>query len=185
MKTQTYSLFSIARSLFSNRPPDVMADFQFTDTPFDAEASIPTEFTCDGEDVSPPLEWTAPPDGTESLVLLVEDPDAPVPKAFTHWILFNLPADAQQLPRHYRTEDPHPSANGLEPHAGRNDFGDVGYGGPCPPDGDDPHRYFFRLHALDTTLDLDPGAEPDAVAAAIDGHVLATAEHVGTYQRNG
>lgn len=161
-----------------------MADFQFTNVPFEVSDPIPVEYTCDGEDVSPPLEWAASPDGTESLVLIVDDPDAPVPSAFTHWVLFNLPPDAEELPRNYRTEDPHPAADGLEPHAGRNDFGDVGYGGPCPPTGE-THRYVFTLYALDTTLDLDPGVQLQAVTDAMEGHVLAEAEHVGTYRRPG
>lgn len=159
-----------------------MPDFQFTDVPFEESGPIPVEYTCDGEDVAPPLAWTAPPDGTRSLALVVEDPDAPMPGAFTHWVLFNLPPNATALPGRYKAGDSRLDADGIEPREGINDFGDVGYGGPCPPRGED-HRYVFSLYALDTTLALDEGADPDEVASAIEGHVQAEAEVVGTYQR--
>jgi len=159
-----------------------MSDFQFTDTPFEASGPIPAEYTCDGEDVSPPLAWSAPPEGTESLALVIDDPDAPGSGAFTHWVLFDLPPDATALPRDYAAGDPRLDAGDPSPREGVNDFGDPQYGGPCPPGGEE-HRYVFSLYALDTTLDLESGAAPDAVHAAIEGHVLAEAEVVGTYQR--
>ena len=159
-----------------------MASFHFSDVPFEASGPIPVEYTCDGEDVSPPLGWTAPPDGTESLVLIVDDPDAPGAGAFTHWVLFNLPPDTTALPRDYSGGGSRLDAEGPVPTEGVNDFGDVGYGGPCPPGGEE-HRYIFSLAALDTTLALDEEGGPDEVAAAMDGHVLAEAEVVGMYRR--
>lgn len=159
-----------------------MSEFQFTDVPFEASASIPPEYTCDGEDVSPPLVWTDPPDETASLTLIVDDPDAPGAGVFTHWVLFNVPGFVTELPRAYSAGDPRIPTDQLVPREGINDFGDVGYGGPCPPAGE-PHRYIFSLYALDTDLDVEAGADPDHVKGALDGHVLNTAEHMGLYQR--
>jgi hypothetical protein len=159
-----------------------VADFQFTDVPFDESGSIPAEYTCDGEDVSPALAWTGVPEDAASLALIVDDPDAPVPGAFTHWTLFNLPPDAAGLPRDYYAGDPRLDAGGLAPKEGVNDFGDVQYGGPCPPGGEE-HRYVFSLYVLDAALALDAGADPEEVASAMKGHVVAEAECVGTYQR--
>jgi Raf kinase inhibitor-like YbhB/YbcL family protein len=119
-----------------------MADVQFTDVPLNESGSIPPEYTCDGEDVSPPLAWAAPPDAAESLVLIVDDPDAPVPDSFTHWVLFNLSTEVTALPRDYHAGDPRLEADALDPKEGINDFGDVQYGGPCPPVGEE-HRYVF------------------------------------------
>jgi len=149
-------------------------------TAFQHEAAIPSRYTCDGSNVSPPLSWTGLPEGTRSLALLVTDPDAPDPKApkttWVHWVLYNLPADAKGL----REAIP---VKGLPTGAleGSNDWGRTGYGGPCPPIG--RHRYVHTLYALDTVL---PGLDrPTRVAllAAMEGHVLASAELIGTYQR--
>lgn len=148
-------------------------DLTFTSFPFEPGDSIPTEFTCEGADVSPPLAWGNVPDGAESMALIVDDPDAPG-QTFTHWVLFNLSPDQTQLERDF---DPQSAVEGA------NDFGNAEYGGPCPPPGDGPHRYFFRLYALDTVLDLGPGASRGQVTDAIDGHVLAETELVGTYER--
>ncbi len=124
----------------------------FTSHPFEHAEPVPTEYTCEGADVSPPLAWDNVPDTAESLALIVDDPDTPG-RTFTHWILFNLSPDQMQLPRDF---DVHPAETEPPPVEGTNDFGDTGYGGPCPPPGDDSHRYFFRLYALDTTLGLGP-----------------------------
>lgn len=158
--------------------PDKMI---ITSASFAAGAAIPREHTCDGPNVSPPLEWASVPAGTKSLTLIVDDPDAPS-GTFTHWILFNLPGDTTRLPRdlavatHVADADPVPAE-------GTNDFSDVGYGGPCPPPGDGPHRYIFRLYALDTVLGLDSGATKPQVLDAMDGHVIGKADHMGTYER--
>ena len=131
---------------------------------------IPERFTCDGDDVSPPLSWTAPPDGTASLALCVDDPDAGR-YPFTHWLAWGLAARAGGL------ED----GEGA-PNEGRNDFGAPGYRGPCPPPGK-PHRYVFTLYALDAEPGLGPSDRRLSFDRAIDGHLLATAELVGLYSR--
>ncbi len=154
---------------------------RITSAPFAPNDPIPREHTCEGEDVSPALDWTGVPDGAESLVLIVDDPDAPG-QTFTHWVLFNLPPNTTHLPRGV---DVSAAFAGTSPTAkhGTNDFGDVDYGGPCPPPGDGPHRYFFRLYALDTTLDLDRGAAKAQIANTMKDHVLADTDRVGTYER--
>ena len=146
---------------------------------FEHGAPIPARHTCDGEDLSPRLEWTDPPAGTKSLALLVDDPDAPVGN-WVHWVVFDLPASARSLPEGIPKDGRLPTpAGGIQ---GKNDFGKLGWGGPCPPPGK-PHRYFFKLLALDATLGLPPGASETDVERAARGHVLAEAELFGTYAR--
>jgi Raf kinase inhibitor-like YbhB/YbcL family protein len=141
------------------------------------DGKVPREYTCDGNDASPPLSWTAPPDGTKSLTLTVTDPDAPG-GTFTHWVLFDLPAGSTALPR----DVPHQGQLSDGSRQGRNDFGKLGYGGPCPPRGT-PHRYVFTLYALDRALDATAGSERLQVEGAMDGHVLARAELTAQYGR--
>jgi Raf kinase inhibitor-like YbhB/YbcL family protein len=148
-----------------------MADFQLFSDSFSDGGDIPTRHTCDGENISPTLRWSGAPDGTRSLALIVDDPDAPA-GTFTHWLAWGLD----------------PAAGGLEegaraPVEGRNDFGRIGYGGPCPPPGHGRHRYVFRLYALDTGLALAPGAKREQLERAIDGHVLQVAQLTGGYAR--
>lgn len=152
-----------------------------TSAPFDSGETIPSEYTCEGADVSPALEWTHVPTDTDSFTLIVDDPDAPG-QTFTHWVFFNIPGAATSLPRNIDVDAEFPDADPA-PREGANDFGDVGYGGPCPPPGDGPHRYFFRLYALDTALDLEAGASKTQVTDAMDGHVLAETDLMGTYER--
>ncbi len=138
-----------------------------TSAEFDPGGTIPAKYTCDGLDVSPPLAWTAGvPGGTRSFALIVDDPDAPS-GTFTHWVLFNLPAQATGLPENVPREPA--LSNGAR--QGTNGFRRIGYGGPCPPGG--THRYVFRLDALDARLNLEPGATRDRVLLALKGHVLA------------
>lgn len=148
---------------------------------FDSKESIPRVYTCEGDDLSPPLNWSGLPEEAQSLALIVDDPDAPG-RTFTHWLLFNVPPDRTALPRNLDV-DTHFSGTDPMPKEGKNDFGNVGYGGPCPPEGDAPHRYVFRLCALDSVLDLKRGANTKILQSAMDGHVLAEAELVGTFQR--
>lgn len=144
---------------------------------FAAGGTIPKQFTCDGEDMSPALEWSAPPEGTKSFALIGDDPDAPV-GTWVHWVVFDLPASARGIPQNFpKTEQ---SADGAR--QGRNDFKKIGYGGPCPPPGR-PHRYFFKLYALDTKLNLQAGASKKDVEKAMQGHVLGQGEHMGRYGR--
>lgn len=148
---------------------------------FAPNAAIPARHTCDGNDVSPALRWSGLPAGTRSLALVIDDPDAPDPAAprttWVHWVLYNLPATADGLPEGVRAAQL-PAGT----REGSNDWNRTGYGGPCPPIG--RHRYFHKLYALDTVLP-DLGQPNKArVLKAIEGHVLAHAELVGTYQRN-
>ncbi len=145
---------------------------------FEPHGTIPRRYTCDGEDLAPPLEWSGVPANTRSLVLIVDDPDAPDPAAprmvWVHWVLYNLPAETRGLP-----EGGLPLPPGTR--EGLNNWDRTGYGGPCPPVG--RHRYFFRLYALDTLLpDLGTPTRAE-VEAAMAGHVLEQAELVGLYQR--
>lgn len=144
---------------------------------FGAREEIPEKYTCDGLDVSPPLSWSGYPAETKSFVIIMEDPDAPG-GAFTHWIIYNIPVEVVELPEGVPAEDR------LESGAlqGINDFGRVGYGGPCPPPGE-THRYFFRIYALDTVLELPPGATREEVLAALEGHIVGEGGLTGLYGR--
>jgi Raf kinase inhibitor-like YbhB/YbcL family protein len=139
--------------------------------------NIPRECTADGHNRSPALAWHDPPPGTTSLALICEDPDAPR-GTFTHWVLYNLPPDARSLPEGLSTEATLPDGAAQ----GANGFGKVGYGGPSPPPGK-PHRYYFKLYALDVRLDPHPGMTRNQLLAAMKGHVLAEGELMGKYGR--
>jgi Raf kinase inhibitor-like YbhB/YbcL family protein len=144
---------------------------------FQEGGKIPTKYTCEGQDVSPALTWGEPPAEVRSFALIVDDPDAPG-GVFTHWVLFNLPADSRELPEAVPTQAQLPNGS-LQ---GKNDFGRTGYGGPCPPPGR-PHRYQFALYALDQPLDLKAGSSKKQVIGAMQGHILAQGQLTGTYQR--
>ena len=144
---------------------------------FEPGAPIPTPFSCDGGNQSPGLQWSEIPVNTRSFALIVDDPDAPR-GTWVHWVLFNLPADAVELAPGVPPNPELPSGA----RQGVNDSGDVGYGGPCPPRGG-PHRYYFRLYALDSTLNLPPGINRPDLDQAMTGHILAEATLMGTYQR--
>ncbi len=153
--------------------------FTLTSTAFAHEAEIPQQYTCDGADRSPPLSWSGLPTGTQSLALIVHDPDVPDPKApqriWVHWVLYNIPPDTTGLP-----EAVDPKALPPGTREGQNDWGRTGYGGPCPPIG--RHRYFHRLYALDTVLS-PAQATKAGLEEAMAGHILSEAELMGTYQR--
>ncbi|NCT67813.1 MAG: YbhB/YbcL family Raf kinase inhibitor-like protein [Rhodanobacteraceae bacterium] len=146
---------------------------------FASHAAIPARYTCDGNEASPPLQWSGVPAKAKSLALIVDDPDAPDPAApqtvWVHWVLYDLPAAADGLPEAVDSARLPPGAR-----EGRNDFGRTGYGGPCPPVG--RHRYFFKLYALDTVLPDLGRPDKARLLAAMKGHVVAQAELVGTYQ---
>jgi Raf kinase inhibitor-like YbhB/YbcL family protein len=154
-------------------------DFVLTSNAFGESEAIPADYTCDGANVSPPLSWIGAPPGTARFALVLEDLDAPS-GIFTHWLLFDIPADTADLPEDV-PNIPQPDNLGIQ---GRNDFGHVGYGGPCPPPGK-PHRYRFSLSALDGALDLPAGASRQQVLAAASDHALARAELMAQYQRMG
>jgi Raf kinase inhibitor-like YbhB/YbcL family protein len=149
--------------------------FQLFSSAFADGGWIPELHSCEGADLSPPLEWRGAPEGTRSFVLIVEDPDAPA-GVWRHWLLYDLGAKVHALPQGYK-----PGSVGL---SGTNDFGKPGYGGPCPPKGHGPHRYFFRLSALDVeTLGLPAGVKAAEVSGALKGHVLGEAQYMGRFER--
>ncbi len=143
---------------------------------FSNGGDIAEKFTCDGTDVSPRLTWTEPPAGTKTFALLADDPDAPAGN-WNHWTVWNLPASLRGLPEGFSKDARLPDGS----QQGLNDFGKHGYNGPCPPPGK-PHRYYFKLFALDVKLDLQTGSKKD-LEAAMKGHVLARAEWMGRYGR--
>jgi len=137
---------------------------------------IPKRYTCDGENISPPLQWAGAPGGTESFVLIMDDPDAPS-GTFVHWLVYDLPAGSTALPENVPKQQQVPGGGSQ----GTNSARQVGYMGPCPPSG--THRYFFRLYALDTTLKLPPAADRKTLEGAMRGHILAQAELMAPYKR--
>ena len=149
--------------------------FELQSTAFAPGAPIPPRHTCTGEDRSPPLAWGEPPPNTASFALILDDPDAPG-RTWTHWTVWNLPAPTRSLP-----EGVTAAATGMV--QGTNDFGNVGYGGPCPPPGHGAHRYFVRLYAVDKVLGLGVGASRVELQAALKGHVLASTELMGKFWR--
>jgi Raf kinase inhibitor-like YbhB/YbcL family protein len=157
------------------------ATLSVTSAAFAPGASIPMPYSAYGENFSPALAWSGAPSGTKSFVLMMEDPDAKTPKPFVHWLLFNLPPQTTSLPEAMpsplRLTQPEGAQHGL------NSRGHAGYFGPRPSAGDPPHHYHFQVFALDTMLAVPPGADRDAVLAAMKGHVIARGEHVGLYQR--
>jgi len=154
-------------------------DVALTSPAFAAGAAIPTKYTCDGADVSPPLAWSGAPAGTQAFALIVDDPDAPA-GTWVHWVLFNLSGTTRALPENASTSE---TATDLgDARQGRNDFKRTGYGGPCPPPGK-PHRYVFKLYALDDPLVLRAGATKADVESAMQGHILAQGQLLGTYGR--
>lgn len=148
-----------------------MAELSITSEAFADGERIPERHTCEGDDLSPPLSWSGLPEDTASLALICDDPDAPS-GTFVHWVAWGIDPGAGGL-----------GEGEVAPREGTTGFGASGYGGPCPPPGDGPHRYFFRLYALAAEPDLEPGASRGQVESAIEGDVLATAELMGTYER--
>ena len=184
MNTRMNVLFTVAMlgylvtaSGADNPNPQKVMNFQITSTAFSEGHPIPAKYSCEGSDISPPLKWTNAPANTKSYALIADDPDAPV-GTWVHWVLYDLPPNTTEL-----LEDVAKSqviSGGAK--QGFNSWPRLGYGGPCPPPGK-PHRYFFKLYALDKMLDLKPGATKKDVEAAMKGHVLAEGQLMGTYQR--
>lgn len=172
-------LLDVGCGLFLGRQtlglPAQDADLKLTSSSFRFNAEIPARFSCEGADASPALSWSDPPSGTRSFALVVSDPDAPSGN-FIHWVIYDLPASMRFLPEGVA---PGPDAGGG--HQGKNSFGKTGYNGPCPPQGK-AHRYFFRVWALNSTIDLqDPSA--DDLQSAMQGHILAHGETMGRFRR--
>ena len=149
---------------------------EITSSVFSEGEMIPTRYTCDGPDVSPDLAWSGVPETAQSLALICDDPDAPM-GTWVHWVLFNIPVGASGLPSEI---SPDATLKNGARH-GTNDFGRLGYGGPCPPGG--THRYFFKLYALDTELDLESGITKAQLVEAMENHILAEAQLMGKYSR--
>ena len=145
-------------------------------TAFEQGSMIPSKYTCDGQDISPPLQWEGVPEDTQSIALISDDPDAPM-GTWVHWVIWNIPADKTGLLENV-PKDPQLADGSCQ---GISDFRRPGYGGPCPPGG--THRYLFKLYALDTVLDLDTGANKDELLQAMEGHILSQADLMGTYAR--
>lgn len=150
---------------------------QVESSAFEAGGSIPIQHTCDGQDMSPPLSWSEPPAGAQSMALIMEDPDAPG-GTWDHWVLFNVDATSRSLPEGV---PPDQTVEGIGVN-GSNSWRRVGYGGPCPPKGSE-HRYFFRLYALDTDLNLTPGASRRDLEGAMEGHIIGEGQLMGLYGR--
>lgn len=159
----------------SLRGGPVMA-LQLTTSAFPSGGAIPKKFTCDGADVSPALSWNEPPAGTQAFAMIMDDPDAPA-GTWVHWVLYDLPSNARSLSEGV-PKDPE-LASGA--HQGRNDFRKIGYGGPCPPPGA-AHRYFFKLYALDSKMNLKSGATKAELERTMKGHIVAQAELIGRFQ---
>jgi len=143
---------------------------------FTEAGMIPKQYTCDGADISPPLSWSTVPEGTKSIAIIVDDPDAPA-GTWVHWLVYNLPPDLKGLPENILAKET--IANGGM--QGMTDFRRIGYGGPCPPSG--THRYIFKVYAVDKLLDLYPGAIKKRLLQAMEGHILAEGELMGKYRR--
>jgi len=168
-------ILSISCPVFG-QAEESMDKIELWSTAFGTGESIPSDFTCDGADISPPIEWSGVPAAAKSLAVIAEDPDAPGGN-WVHWLIYNLSPHLDQLPAGIPQKADLPGG-GLQ---GRNDFGGIGYGGPCPPRG--VHRYSFKIYALDALLHLNPGATKKELLNAMQGHVLAEGQLMGTYER--
>ncbi len=156
-----------------DRREETSVDLTLTSTAFVAGATIPRKYTGEGDDVSPRLAWEGTPPGTKEFALICDDPDAPTPEPWVHWVLYKIPAERTSLPE----------GNNTGAVEGTTGWGSPGYRGPMPPPGHGVHRYYFKLYALDQLLDLPPGASKEQLLDAMQGHVLAEAELIGTYER--
>lgn len=148
-------------------------DLTITSPAFDAEGAIPRKYAKDGDDVSPPVEWSGVPEGTRQLALICHDPDAPLPDGFAHWVVYGIPPSASGIPE----------GGGGQYTQGRNDYGDQGYGGPQPPEGHGRHHYYFWIYALDTEIDAEPGLNRRELLDRISEHIVEQNRLVGTYER--
>lgn len=176
--TQSFAIFGLLGLSLISCNPKVATTMKLTSSAFVDNGLIPAKYTCDGADISPPLSWDEIPPNTQSLALIVDDPDAPR-MTFVHWVIYDILPSVNQLAE----KIPAGKTIAIGGIQGKNDFGKLGYGGPCPPSG--THRYFFHLYALDKKLNLEPGVSKNQILTAMAGHVLAKAELMGKYQRQG
>ena len=152
--------------------------FKITSDAFANGQSIPAKYSCIGKNISPALAWNDPPEGTQSFALIMDDPDAPG-RTWVHWVLFNIPTDRRGLEENLPITGKNVDPNAI--YIGKNSWGDISYGGPCPPSG--THRYFFKFYALDTVISLLPGATKEQILKEMDGHILAQTELMGTFSK--
>jgi len=176
-------------SVFARLQPSARADSGAAESPkvFSLESSafgngalIPIQYTADGKNISPPLDWRDAPNGTQTFAIIVSDPDAPTAQPFVHWVIFNIPAATNQLSEGVQNQGTLDQPDGAL--QGNNSFGQTGYGGPSPPPGP-PHHYHFTIYALDTTMNSDPGCSADDLKQEMQGHILAQTEFVARYGR--
>lgn len=160
----------------AKQSPDHKSEIKLTSAAFKEGQPIPRQYTCDGVNVSPPLEWSGAPKAAKTIAIVVDDPDAPA-GTWVHWVLYNLPAENIGLVENV------PATETLKAGAfqGKNDFEKIGYGGPCPPSG--THRYFFKIYAVDGELPVKAGATKAELEKAMEGHVVSQGQLMGTYQR--
>ncbi len=151
-------------------------EIKITSSTFDDGGLIPAKYTCDGADISPPLQWDAVPEGARSIALICDDPDAPM-GTWVHWVLFDLPAETRELAEKFPDDETLPDGT----RQGITDFGKTGYGGPCPPSG--THRYFFKIYALDTKIEPVAIADKDHLLKVMEGHILGQGQLIGKYKR--
>lgn len=158
-----------------------MAAFKLTSLKFEHEGIIPTKYTCQGSDISPPLSWSNEPQDTKSFVLISDDPDAPDPDnpkmTWVHWVAYDIPPSVHEFSENMPTTNKLPTGG----TQGESDFHTIGYGGPCPPKGS--HRYFFKLYALDTLLSLPAGKTKEEIVKAMEGHIIDKTELIGYYRK--
>ena len=170
----------VSGCMSGNNEPNETGAFSVSSLAFGDGEEIPTEYTCDGEGNSPPLRIEGVPSEAETLALVVDDSDAPG-TTYVHWLIWNLPADTEQIPQSVSHGPAISELGGAE--QGTNDNGDVGYFGPCPNEGDGSHTYRFTLYAVDKELEVEAGAERNELDAALDGSTVGTARLTGTYER--
>lgn len=151
-------------------------EIKLTSTAFEEGGLIPSKYTCDGEDISPPVKWDVVPEGTASIAIICDDPDAPM-GTWVHWVLYNLPPETRELAENL--PDDETLADGTR--QGVTDFGKTGYGGPCPPAG--THRYFFKIYALDISIDIVSLVDKENLLKAMKGHILSQGQLMGKYKR--
>ena len=151
----------------------LMGNMRLRSSAFEPHKRIPDRYSGYGDNVSPALEWSSPPGGVKEFALICHDPDAPLPRGFTHWVIYGIPASATGIPE----------GGGKAFKEGVNGAGKSGYFGPMPPEGHGPHHYYFWLYALDADVDLKPGADREKCLAAIEDHVIEQARLIGTYQK--
>jgi len=151
-------------------------DLEVSSTAFENGGNIPSKYTCDGKDISPSISWNKGPAGTKSYAIIADDPDAPI-RTWVHWVIYNIPENVTSLPE-AMSNDKLLDFGALQ---GKNDFRKIGYGGPCPPGG--THRYYFKVYALDTLLDVKPGLTKKQLLKTIERHILTKGKLMGKYSR--